>query len=182
MVIIGRTDIDCGWNDLIDRQVMEAAAIIISRGHAALSPTGFAVFLGLFFPCRYNVLVPTAHTCLVSFTDTNNIRHAVEAAASTLYEAATLAMAEFRHCEFTENATGPATLLTVTVKGPSTSHEVQWGRSRRYECVGRLGPRRLRRFSGLVGWTVTVYKEKPCRDQEDSEQDRYEETADQRAG
>ncbi|HLN00725.1 MAG TPA: hypothetical protein VK335_15665 [Bryobacteraceae bacterium] len=72
--------------------------------------------------------MPTAHTCLVSFTDTNNIRHAVEVAASTLYEAATLAIAEFRRCGFTENAPGPATRLTVTLKGPSTSHEVQWGK------------------------------------------------------
>jgi len=70
--------------------------------------------------------VPTARTCLVSFTDTNNIRHAVEVAASTLYEAATLAMAEFRRCGFTENAPRPNTQLTVTVKGPSTSHEIQW--------------------------------------------------------
>ena len=72
--------------------------------------------------------MPTARTCLVSFTDTNNIRHAVEVAASTLYEAATLAMAEFRKCGFTENAPGPNTPLTVTVKGPSTFHEVQWGK------------------------------------------------------
>lgn len=70
--------------------------------------------------------MPTAHTCLVSVTDTNNIRRAVEVAATTLYEAATLAMAEFRGCGFTENAPGPATRLTVTVKGPSISHEVQW--------------------------------------------------------
>jgi hypothetical protein len=75
-----------------------------------------------------NLRVPTAHTCLVSFTDTNNIRHAVEVASNTLYEAATLAMAEFRRCGFTENAPGPATRLTATVKGPSTSHEVQWGK------------------------------------------------------
>jgi hypothetical protein len=79
-------------------------------------------------PLRYNLSVPTAHTCLVSFTDTNGIRHAVEVAASTLYEAATLAMAQFRRCGFTENAPGPATRLTVTLKGPSTSHEVQWGK------------------------------------------------------
>jgi hypothetical protein len=70
--------------------------------------------------------VPTAHTCLVSFTDTK--RHAVEVVASTLYEAATLAIAEFRRCGFTENAPVPATRLTVTVKGPSTFHEVQWGK------------------------------------------------------
>jgi hypothetical protein len=69
--------------------------------------------------------VPTARTCYVSFTDTNGIRHVVEVAATTLYEAATLAIAEFRRCGFTENALGPATRLTVTVKPPATSHEVQ---------------------------------------------------------
>jgi len=75
--------------------------------------------------------VPTARTCLFSFTDRNNIRHAVEVAASTFYEAATLAMAEFRKCGFTENAPGSNTRLAVPVKGPSTTHEVQWARSRR---------------------------------------------------
>jgi hypothetical protein len=65
---------------------------------------------------------------VVSFTDINNIRHAVEVAASTLYEAATLAMAEFRRCGFAENAPGPNTRLTVTVKAPGTSHEVQWSK------------------------------------------------------
>ena len=79
-------------------------------------------------PSRYNFPVPIAHTFLVSFTDTNGIRHAVEVAATTLYEAATLAMAQFRRCGFTENAPGPTTRLRVTVKGPSTSHEVQWGK------------------------------------------------------
>jgi len=49
-------------------------------------------------------------------------------AASTLYEAATLPMAEFRRCGFTENAPGPATRLTVTVKAPSTTHEIQWSK------------------------------------------------------
>jgi hypothetical protein len=77
---------------------------------------------------RYNLLVPTSRVCRVSFVDTNNIEHAVEVAAGTLYEAATLAMAEFRRCGFTENAPGPATRLTVTVKAAATSHEVQWGK------------------------------------------------------
>jgi hypothetical protein len=72
--------------------------------------------------------VPTPRACRVSFTDTEGIAHAVEVAASTLYEAATLAMAEFRRCGFTEHAPGPATRLTVTVKAPATSHEVQWGK------------------------------------------------------
>jgi hypothetical protein len=73
--------------------------------------------------------VLTPHACRVSFIDTNSIEHAVEIAASTLYEAATLAMAEFRRCGFTENAPGPATCLTVAVKAPATSHEVQWGKA-----------------------------------------------------
>jgi hypothetical protein len=73
-------------------------------------------------------LVPTARCCLVSFTDSENIRHAVEVSATTLYEAAVLAMAEFRRCGFTANAPGPATRLTVTVKTPGTTHEVQWGK------------------------------------------------------
>lgn len=72
--------------------------------------------------------MPTARTCLVSFTDSENIRHAVEVRATTLYEAAVLAMAEFRRCGFTANAPGPATRLTVKVQAPATSHEVQWGK------------------------------------------------------
>ena len=70
--------------------------------------------------------MPTARTCLVSFNDTNGIRH--EVAASTLYEAAMLAMAEFRRCGFTADTPGPGTRLTVTVRAPATSHEVQWGK------------------------------------------------------
>ena len=72
--------------------------------------------------------MPTARTCLVSFTDSEGIKHSVEVTASTLYEAAVLAMAEFRRCGFTSNAPGPATRLTVTVKMPMTSHEVQWSK------------------------------------------------------
>ena len=69
--------------------------------------------------------MPTARTCLVSFTDSEGVHHAVEVSASTLYEAAALAIAEFRRCGFTANAPGRATRLTVTVKVPATSHEVR---------------------------------------------------------
>src|ERR1700730_8055676 len=76
--------------------------------------------------------VPTARTCLVSFTDSENARHASEVTATTLYEAAVLAIAEFRRCGFTANAPGPATRFTVKVKvrAPATSHEVQLGENR----------------------------------------------------
>jgi hypothetical protein len=60
--------------------------------------------------------VPTARPSPVSFTDSEGIRHAVEVAASSLYEAAALAIGEFRRCGFTAHAPGPATRLTVTVR------------------------------------------------------------------
>jgi hypothetical protein len=72
--------------------------------------------------------VPTARTCLVSFTDSEGTGHSVEVAASTLFEAAVLAIAQFRNCGFTSNPPGPATRLTVAIKQPSTAHEVQWGK------------------------------------------------------
>ena len=72
--------------------------------------------------------MPTAHTCLVSFTDSENIRHSVEVVSSSLYEAAVLAIAQFRSCGFTAHASRPATRLTVTIKQPVTMHEVQFGK------------------------------------------------------
>jgi hypothetical protein len=70
------------------------------------------------------------HLAPESATDSENIRHAVEVSATTLYEAAVMAMAmaEFRRCGFTENAPGPATRLTVKVQAPATLHEVHWGK------------------------------------------------------
>jgi len=75
-----------------------------------------------------NFSVPTARTCLVSFTDSENIRHCVEVTAGTRYEAAVMAIAQFRKCGFTADAPGPATRLTVAVKMPRATHEVQWGK------------------------------------------------------
>ena len=71
---------------------------------------------------------PPPAPALVSFTDSEGIRHAVEVSASFLYEAAALAIAEFRRCGFTANTPGPATRLTVTVKTPATSHEVRFSK------------------------------------------------------
>ena len=84
--------------------------------------------------------MPTARTCLVSFTDTNGIRHAVEVVAATLYEAGVLAMAEFRRCGFITDAPGPATRLTVMVKAPGTTHEIQWGKIETWLQSGGRSP------------------------------------------
>ena len=38
-----------------------------------------------------------ARTCAVSFNDSGGIRHSIEVAAESLYEAAALGVSEFRH-------------------------------------------------------------------------------------
>jgi len=54
--------------------------------------------------------------------------HAVEVAAASVYEAAVLALAQFRRCGFGEATYGPATRLTVRVKQPETEHTVSIGK------------------------------------------------------
>jgi nicotinic acid phosphoribosyltransferase len=70
-----------------------------------------AVHIRLVF--AYTVVVPTARSCSVSFTDSEGITHSVEITASTLYEAAVLALSEFRRCGFAEATFGPGTKLSV---------------------------------------------------------------------
>jgi len=74
--------------------------------------------------------VPTARSCSVSFTDSEGITHAVEITASSLFEAAVVAMAEFQRCGFGEVMFGPATKLTARVRQPEMSHTVPVGRLR----------------------------------------------------
>jgi hypothetical protein len=73
-------------------------------------------------------VVPTARSCSVSFTDSEGITHAVEITASTLFEAAVVAMAEFRKHGFADTTFGPATTLNVRVKAPEAAHVVSVGK------------------------------------------------------
>lgn len=50
--------------------------------------------------------------------------HSVEVVASSLYEAAALAVTEFRRCGFADAAQGSAARLTISVEAPSTTHEL----------------------------------------------------------
>jgi len=70
----------------------------------------------------YDGVVPKA--CRVAFTDGAGVTHSVAVVASSLYEAAALALAEFKRCGFAMAMAGPATRLTVTVEVPCTSHEL----------------------------------------------------------
>jgi hypothetical protein len=67
-------------------------------------------------------------SCRVAFTDGAGVTHSVTIAASSLYEAAALALAEFKRCGFVMAMAGPATRLTVTVEVPATTHELSVAR------------------------------------------------------
>ena len=67
-------------------------------------------------------------SCRVAFTDGAGITHSVAVVAASLYEAAVLALAEFKRCGFAMVIAGPATRLTVTVEAPATTHEIALGR------------------------------------------------------
>jgi hypothetical protein len=55
------------------------------------------------------------------------MRHSVEVVASSLYEAAVLALREFRACSFSEVSAGKGTRLHVAVRPPAESHEITVG-------------------------------------------------------
>ena len=61
----------------------------------------------------------------MSFQDPAKMRHSVEVSASSLYEAAVLALKAFRESDLVEGSLpGPATTLTVTVRA-SESHQAK---------------------------------------------------------
>jgi hypothetical protein len=70
-----------------------------------------------------------ASSCQVSFQDGAGVTHMVSVAASSMYEAAVLAIAEFRRCGFALANVAPATKLKISVEAPATVHEL---------CVSRV--------------------------------------------
>jgi hypothetical protein len=74
------------------------------------------------FLFSYNRNVPSARD--VSYCDTDGITHSVEVIASSLYEAAALALHRFQQATLTTVEPGPASRLTVTVKGPAERHQL----------------------------------------------------------
>jgi hypothetical protein len=68
-----------------------------------------------------------SRSCIVSFTDSEGIEHSVRVSAASLYEAAVLALAEFRN-GFADTTFGPSTKLTVKIQEPEMSHTVSVSR------------------------------------------------------
>ena len=67
-------------------------------------------------------------TCRVSFDDGAGMTHTVSVSASSLYEAAALALAEFKKSGFALASVGPGTRLKVAVEAPTTTHELSVGK------------------------------------------------------
>ena len=68
------------------------------------------------------------------------MEHAVEVAAVSVYEAAVLALAEFRRCGFADAIVSPATRLTTLVKQPETEHTVSVGKLQSWLDGGGKSP------------------------------------------
>ena len=71
--------------------------------------------------------------------------------ASTLYEAAALALAEFRRCGFADAMFGPATKLMVSVRQPEVSHIVSVARLRSWRYGSGKSPNEHAMKSRLKG-------------------------------
>ena len=84
-----------------------------------------------------------SRACIVSFTDTEGVIHTAEVSAASLYEAAALAIAEFRKCLICEVAPGPASTLKVAVKAPAAVHEVTVNKVRAWISGGTRSPAEL---------------------------------------
>jgi hypothetical protein len=77
-------------------------------------------------------------SCRVSFDDGAGITHTVSVSASSLYEAAALALAEFKKSGFALAEVGPATKLTIAVQAPTTTHELSVRKLQAWlDCSGK---------------------------------------------
>jgi hypothetical protein len=80
-------------------------------------------------------------TCRVSFEDGAGVTHTVSISASSLYEAAALALAEFKRSGFALASVGSGTRLRIAVEAPTTTHELSVGKLQSWLDSGGKTPR-----------------------------------------
>ena len=108
----------------------------------------------------FNAYSANLHLCTVFFTDPKAVSHAVEVA--TLYEAAMLAVAEFRRARLFDVYIGPGTRLQVAMKQSEAVHQLQFGKLQEWLEGGARSPNeqvtKARLPKVLVGPTAAVPK------------------------
>ena len=105
-------------------------------------PAIFSIYFRYFFAIM--LAWENARTCVVSFVDSEGIRHSIEVAAESLYEAAALGIREFRRHPWTEGMEpGAMTHLAVSVKSPAVTHEVTIRQLERWAGGGAKSPREI---------------------------------------
>jgi hypothetical protein len=78
--------------------------------------------------------------CAVTLTDTRGVRHAVDAAAESLFEAAVLRVQALRKDGWMEGAIGAATKIDVEVREPVTRHTVTMQQIERWLTGATISP------------------------------------------
>lgn len=88
-------------------------------------------------------------TCLVSVCDADNVTHAVEVRAETLFEAAAAAVRIFRAEAWAASALTPAAILRVEVRAPAVVHTVPISALERWRRSPSISPKeRLAKTAG----------------------------------
>jgi len=77
----------------------------------------------------------------VSFTDPEGVSHSVEVVASSLFEAAAMALARFRHSGLSDAALGPVTRLRIAARPPAEARSVTVARVKSWLASGGKSPR-----------------------------------------
>jgi hypothetical protein len=77
--------------------------------------------------------------CRVSFKDTNDIVHAVEVQAESMYEAAVLGIRALKRSDWTD-VIGPGTRITVQVQEPPVEHFMMFAQLQRWLDGGARSP------------------------------------------
>ena len=65
--------------------------------------------------------MPELRTCRVSYCDVEGVTHSVEVSASSLYEAAALALKAFEQTGWADHPVG---VMEVVVKSPAVKHQI----------------------------------------------------------
>jgi len=91
-------------------------------------------------------------TCKVSYRDGENITHSVEVTASSLYEAAVLAMKAFDIADWADQ---PRAFLQISVTAPVVKHEVSVEKLTTWlRCAGTPKEQMLKsRLREILGWS-----------------------------